>query len=214
VGSQAKTWTLIAASLIGAAAGAPLGILLSSFLAWWHVLAGLIVGFFGLLVVPLLLPTPEKRAASAAIRETRRFPDDTDVEVEGSDTVLIIDHAEHRRTLAGPHTVVTKYSTKDWDEAFDEIAEAPGISTVSITHYLLYRWWGPVQLTETITVMSSRAHLPRTPRIGRKPTSRWGRYRRQLRDQWFQARTGQLRVTEAELRFLTEELRRGKISAG
>lgn len=71
-----------------------------------------------------------------------------------------------------------------------------------------------MQLTETITVMSSRARLPRAPRIGRKPTSRWGRYRRQVRDQWFQARTGQLKVTEAELRLLTEELRRGKIPPG
>ncbi|HUR07618.1 MAG TPA: hypothetical protein VM347_34105 [Nonomuraea sp.] len=140
MGSRAKTWKLIAASLVSATVGVPLGILLSSFLAWWHVLAGLIVGFFGLLVVPMLLPTPDKRAASAAVRETWRFPDDTELEVEGSDTVLVIDHVHHRRTLAGPHTVVTKYSNKDWDEAFDEIAEEPGISTVSVTRYVLYRW--------------------------------------------------------------------------
>ncbi|WP_346101439.1 hypothetical protein [Nonomuraea maheshkhaliensis] len=207
-------WKLIAASFVGVAVGVPLGLLLSSFLAWWYLLASLIVGFFGLLVVLTLLPTPEKRAASAAVKETWRFPDDTELVVEGSDTVLVIDHVNHWSTLAGPHTVVTKYSNKDWDEAFDEIAEEPGISTVSITRYVLYRWWGPMQLTETITVMASRARLPRTSRIGRKPTSRWGRYSRQVREQWFQARTGQLRVTEAELRFLTEELRKGKISPG
>jgi hypothetical protein len=57
-------------------------------------------------------------------------------------------------------------------------------------------------------------HHSRGRNLGRKPTSRWGRYCRQVREQWFQARTGQLRVTEAELRFLTEELRRGKISPG
>jgi hypothetical protein len=153
-----------------------LGLLLSSFLAWWHLLAGLIVGFFGLVVVLTLLPTPEKRAAFVAVRETWRFPDDTELEVEDSDTVLVIDHVNHWWTLAGPHTVVTKYSSKDWEEAFDEIAEGPGISTVSITRYVLYRWWGPVQLTETITVMSSRARLPRTSRIGRKPTGSSGSF--------------------------------------
>ncbi|MER6514657.1 hypothetical protein ABT158_48155 [Nonomuraea sp. NPDC001636] len=148
------------------------------------------------------MPTKHKRAAAEVLKETKRFPAETDVEVQGSDTVLVI---SRRRSLWGPLTIVMKYSDKEWDEAFDEIAQDPGISTVPVTSYMIFRW-GAVRLTDTITVMSSHARLPRT---GQKQPTRWSRYRRQAREEWFQAKTGQSRVTETELQFLTEALRRG-----
>lgn len=33
-----------------------------------------------------------------------------------------------------------KYSDKEWDEAFDLIAQDPGISTVPVTRYMIFRW--------------------------------------------------------------------------
>jgi hypothetical protein len=84
--------------------------------------------------------------------------------------------------LAGPHTVVTKYSNKDWDEAFDEIAEEPGISTVSITRYVLHRWWRPVQFTEITSVVLSRAPAPDFSDWA-EADEQVGKYRRQVREQ-------------------------------
>ncbi|MFI7697000.1 hypothetical protein ACIBQ6_48585 [Nonomuraea sp. NPDC049655] len=181
---QAKTWKLVAGTVIGAAAGIPLGLLLSAFLTWRHVLAGIVVAVACLIAATLLVPTKQKRAAADVLKEAKRFPAETDVEVEGSDTVLVI---SRRWSLWGPLTVVMKSSDKEWDEAFDEIAQGPGISTVPVTSYMIFRW-GAVQLTDTITVMSSRTRLPRTDQ---KQATRWSRYRRQAREEWFQAKTGQ-----------------------
>ncbi|MEV4375125.1 hypothetical protein AB0J71_49345 [Nonomuraea sp. NPDC049637] len=82
--SGPKTWKLVAGTLLGAAAGIPLGLLLSAFLTWRHVLAGIVI--------------------------------------------------------RGPLTIVMKYSDKEWDEAFDLIAQDPGISTVPVTRYMIFRW--------------------------------------------------------------------------
>ncbi|MGW4411973.1 hypothetical protein ACWEJ6_48760 [Nonomuraea sp. NPDC004702] len=199
---QAKTWKLVAGTVIGAAAGIPLGLLLSAFLTWRHVMAGIVVAVVCLVAAALHVPTKHKRAAAEVLKEAKRFPAETDVEVEGSDTVLVI---SRRWSLWGPLTIVMKYSDKEWDEAFDEIAQDPGISTVPVTSYMIFRW-GAARLTDTITAMSSRARLPRTDQ---KRATRWSRYRGQAREEWFQAKTGQSRVTEAEVRFLAAALRRG-----
>ncbi|MGW0486334.1 hypothetical protein [Nonomuraea sp. NPDC003214] len=204
----AKIREWIALTLIGAAAGIPLGLLIRSIASgsWGYFLPGLAIGCACLVAAVMVAPMPERLAAAEVLKEARRFPDGAEVEVQGSDTSLVI---QRRWTWWGPLTTIIKTSQKGWDEAFDEVQADQGISTVPFTAYEIYRWWGPMQLSDNITVMSSRA---RHPWAGQARTNRWGRYRRELRNQWFQARTGQMRVTEAEMRFLAEELRRGKIA--
>ncbi|MET8006242.1 hypothetical protein [Nonomuraea glycinis] len=205
---RAKLQEWLAVALFGAAAGLPLGFLIRSiaFGSWGALLPGLAAGFACLIAATVVAPVPGKLAAAEVLKEARRFPNGAEVKVEGSDTRLEI---ERRRTWWGPRTLIVKYSLKDWDEAFDEVEADQGISTVPITAYDIYRWWGAMQLSDTVTLMSSNA---RHPWAGQERTSRWGRYRRELRNQWFQMRTGQMQVTEAEMRFLADELRRGKIA--
>jgi hypothetical protein len=207
VALRANTWKVLAGALIGSAVGVPLGLLLGSILPWYAVLAGLVVGLLGLMAVLVVMPTSEKRAAAEVLKEAKRFPDGTVVEVEDDDTVLAIDR--RRRTPWGPCAVITKYSNQDWDEAFDEIGAGSGISTVSVTNYVFYRWLGPMQLTHALTVRSPGARLPQ---IEQEAMTRWSRYRRDVREQAFQLKTGQMKVTEAEMRFLAEALRRSKIT--
>ncbi|MFF0870010.1 hypothetical protein ACFYUV_50235 [Nonomuraea sp. NPDC003560] len=78
---QAKTWKLVAGTVLGAAAGIPLGLLLSAFLTWRHVLAGIVLGVVCLIAATLLVPTRHKRAAAEVLKEAKRFPAETDVEV-------------------------------------------------------------------------------------------------------------------------------------
>lgn len=210
MGLLAKMREWLMSALIGSAVGLPVGAAISGIVtaSWRTALAGLGAGILCLVAAIVVAPAPEKKAAAKVLKEARRFPDDTEVEVEGSDTRLDINR---RWTWMGRRTTILTYSMKAWDDAFDEIEAEQGISTVPITAYVIYRWWGPMQLADTITVMSSSATYPWPEG---KRTTRWGRYRRELRDQWFQARTGQMKVTEAEMLFLAEELRRGKIASG
>ncbi|MEV5894931.1 hypothetical protein [Nonomuraea fuscirosea] len=197
----------VAGWLLGSMVGIPASVVIGCLATgrWSWLWAGLAAGLGCMVATVIVVPLPERMAADVAIQAARRFPDDVEIEVDRSDTVLVL---ERRRTwwAANDHHAVLHQGMGR------SLGGGPARARhLHMPHHPVRDLpvvVGIMQHTDVITVVSSRVRLPHP---ARPDASRWGRLRAQAREQWFRSRTGQASVTEAEMRLLTEELRRGKV---
>ncbi|MEV1003038.1 hypothetical protein [Nonomuraea sp. NPDC050202] len=117
VRTRVATWLL--GSIAGIPAGALVGCLVTGVWSWLWM--GWVLGLVSMVAFLVVVPLPERMAAADVVLAAQRFPDDTEIDIEGSDDVLVL---ARRRTWWGPRTIILRYSRKEWEAEVSVAAAA------------------------------------------------------------------------------------------
>ncbi|MEV1004903.1 hypothetical protein [Nonomuraea sp. NPDC050202] len=85
---RTRVATRFPCTIVGIPAGALIGCLVTGVRFWLWM--GLALGLVSMIAFLIVVPLPERMAAAEVVQAAQRFPDDTEINIDGSDDVLVL----------------------------------------------------------------------------------------------------------------------------